>query len=327
LNKYLAHCFLLNGSGAVAAVRAAALPVILALVISGCDQNSRSEGERTLIDRAGGQVSLSAGLDRIVSTAPSNTEIIIALGLGDRLAAVDKYSGELAGITGTPALIDFVYPDAELIIALNPGIIIASGHNQTVSGDDPFKLVREAGIPVVYIPTSDSIEGIYEDIRFIAEVLQCSPRGAELIAQMKEEVEAIARTGAAVSPKKSVYFEISPFPFMVSCGQGTYLNQMMEIIGAENIFAAEKGWFSPAAEAVIDRNPDVILILDYAGVPGASPLDEIKNRAGFETMDAVKNNEIYAIDADSASRPSPRITLALGQMARAVYPDVYEKNH
>jgi iron complex transport system substrate-binding protein len=301
-----------------------ALLALLVLVLSGCNQNRQQGGERILFDRAGGEVRVSARLDRIISTAPSNTEIIIELGLADKLVAMDKYSAGLAGVSGKPELIDFVYPDAEVIIGLNPDIIIAAGHNQTVSGDDPFKLVREAGIPVAYIPTSDSIEGIYGDIRFIADVLSAAGKGDALIARMKDEVDRIAGTGASISPKKSVYFEISPFPFMVSCGQGTYLNQMIEIIGAENIFASEKGWFSPAVEAVISSSPDVILTLGY-DTDAIDAVNEIKNRAGFETINAVKNNGVYVIDADSASRPSPHITLALRQMAWAVYPEIYEK--
>ncbi|MDR1949135.1 MAG: ABC transporter substrate-binding protein [Spirochaetaceae bacterium] len=295
--------------------------VVLALIAAGCGQGTTRE---TLTDRAGTQVTLPRKTDGIISTAPSNTEIIIDLGLADKLVAVDQYSAELPGLPGDPVLIDFSFPDAEVIIGLNPDIIIAAGHNQTISGDDPLKLVKETGISVVYIPTSDSINGIYEDIRFIAEVLQVEERGAELIRQMKEQIDAIAAIGASVSPKKSVYIEISPFPFIVSCGEGTYINQMIEIIGAKNIFAAEKGWFSPAAEAIIGRNPDVILTL----VNNAdAPMEEIRTRPGFETINAVKNNDIHSIDGDSASRPSPHIMLALRQMALAVYPDIYEETN
>jgi iron complex transport system substrate-binding protein len=290
------------------------------LLISGCGQ--RKTGE-TITDRAGAQVTMPRKIETIISTAPSNTEIIIDLGLADRLVAIDTYSAELAGIRGDPVLIDFVYPDAELIIGLNPDIIVAAGHNQTVSGDDPLKMVKEAGISVVYIPTSNSVDDIYEDIRFIAEVLQVEEKGAELILQMREQIDAIAKTGAAINPKKSVYFEISPFPFIVTCGQGTYINQMIEIIGAINIFAGEKGWFSPAAELIVEGNPDVILTLGN----GTDTSEEIKARAGFETINAVKYNAVYSIDANSASRPSPRIILALRQMALAVYPDIYEEKN
>jgi iron complex transport system substrate-binding protein len=311
-----------------------AIPAILLaliLVIGGCGQNGQAPagGGRTIPGRDGGLVTVPAGIDRLISTAPSNTEIIIDLGFADKLIAVDKYSSGLEGIPGSPVLIDFMYPDAEVILGINPSLIIAAEHNQTASGEDPFKLIREAGVPVVYIPTSAGIEDIYRDIGFIAELLGAPGRGAVLTDRMKGELEAVAAAAAsAVGEKKSVYLEISPFPFMVSCGQGTYLNEMIELIGAVNIFAGEQGWFSPSAEAIIAANPEVILTLvDTAEAAGSAPAvtaaEEIKARAGFETVRAVKNNEVYYIDADSASRPSPRLITALRQMARAVYPLVY----
>jgi iron complex transport system substrate-binding protein len=305
----------------------AAVPALV-LILSGCGQGGQKSRDVVHAGRSGNEVIIPAGVNRLISTAPSNTEIIIDLGMADKLIAIDIYSTALTGITGKPLAMDFMYPDAEVLLGLNPDLIIASGINQTSSGDDPFRLIREAGIPVVYIPTSTRIGDIYEDIRFIAEILGAAERGEELAGRMRDEIGVIAKTGAGVVEKKSVYFEISPFPFMVSCGEGTYLNEMIALIGAKNIFAGEKGWFSPAGEAVIDRNPDVILTMAHnPNDPSDNTISEIKVRAGFETIRAIQNNEVYYIDADSVSRPSPRILLALRQMARAVYPDLYEEKN
>ncbi|MDR3174700.1 MAG: ABC transporter substrate-binding protein [Treponema sp.] len=318
------------------ALKAAGLPVMIPvtilavlLLLGGCTQKAPSQAQpvtgRVVTDRSGIEVSLPSRPERVISTAPSNTEIVIALGKAEKLIAVDTYSGDLAGLSGGLPLLDFMYLDAEFILTLDPDLIIAAGHNRTGSGDDPFKLIREAGISVVYVPTSNSVQDIYEDVRFIAGVLGADEAGAGIINSMREEVEAIAARGASIGPKKTVYMEISPFPYMVSCGKETYLNEMIEIIGAENIFAGERGWFSPAAEAILERNPDVILTLVNAmeGEAASGPVDEIKSRSGFETIRAVQNNEVYALDADSASRPSPGILPALRQMARVVYPDWY----
>lgn len=117
-------------------------------IMAGCSQNK----EREITDREGTKVSIPNKIDKIISTAPSNTEVIVDLGLGDKLVAVDKYSSDVPGISKDLTKIDFSNPDAEAIIGLNPDIIIASGHNKTGSSEDPFKLVKEAGIPVVYIP-------------------------------------------------------------------------------------------------------------------------------------------------------------------------------
>jgi iron complex transport system substrate-binding protein len=103
---------------------------------------------------------------------------------------------------------------------------------------------------------------------------------------------------------------------------------MIEIIGGENIFADERGVLFPSAEAIISKNPDVIFTnVNYGDSPAAeNSVEEIKRRPGFEHIEAVKNNRVYQIDTDSSSRPSPRILLALNQMALAVYPERYEKH-
>jgi iron complex transport system substrate-binding protein len=291
----------------------------LALAFAGCGGENRGP-ERTLTDPSGGRIAVPAVLERIVSTAPSNTEIIAALGFADKIVAMDKYSASVEGVSGEPVLIDFAYPDGEVILGLAPDIVFAAGHNQTVSGTDPFRLIRELGTPVVYIPTSHSIGDIYRDIRFIAEALGVPEKGETLAGDMREQIEGIAKTASAVTEKTPVYFEISPFPYMVTFGEDTFLNEMISVIGAVNIFSGEKGWFSPAPEAVIEGNPGVILTL--TGMAD-NPLEDMRRRPGFGAIHAVKNNRVYSIDADSASRPSHHIVPALKQMAAAVYPDLF----
>jgi iron complex transport system substrate-binding protein len=108
---------------------------------------------------------------------------------------------------------------------------------------------------------------------------------------------------------------------MVSIGRDNYITEMVNIIGAYNIFAEQPDWFTPGVEAIIDRNPDVILIM---GLFDGDIIAEIRGRPGFEHITAVKNGDLYTIDVDSVSRPSQHIVLALEQMARAVYPEAYE---
>ena len=255
---------------------------------------------------------------RIISAAPSNTEILIGLGMGDRLIAVDPYSKDISGVPANLPLVDFFYPDTEAIIGLEPDLILANEINSFGVADNPFKLLGDLGITVVQVPTSVSIEGIYRDIIFVAEALELKERGEALVSAMREEIEAIAAVGQA-GEKKSVYFEISPDPTMVTFGQGAYLNEMIEIAGGKNIFADQSGWFSASAEEIISRNPDVIFALGY---PGEDPVKEIKSRRAFENVSAVAQNQVYAIDADSASRPSQNILLALREMARAINPSL-----
>jgi iron complex transport system substrate-binding protein len=257
---------------------------------------------------------------RIVSAAPSNTEIIVDLGLGAGLIAADKYSLVLPGVPAEIPEIDFFYPDPEALVGLEPDIVIVSEHNSYGAGEDPFKLLSEMGIRVLYIPTSQSIAAIREDIRGIASGLGVPERGEALIRDMDREIGEVAAVGSTITRQKTVYFEISPFPNPVTMGRETFLNEMLEIAGARNIFADETGWIAPSAEAILERNPEVILtnvtFID-------DPLGEIKSREGFAAIEAVRKGAVYPIDADSSSRPTHRLTLALRQIALAVYPEHY----
>jgi iron complex transport system substrate-binding protein len=292
------------------------LIILVILFLSSCGANRGRE----IIDRAGRTVIINQPINRIVSTAPSNTEIIVDLGQAHRLVAVDVHSANIAGIPYGLPLLDFFYPDAEVIINLEPDIIIASGHNPTGTGEDPFKLLSDMGIPVVYISMSQSIEDIYRDISFIAGLLQAEKEGEELIASTRAQVTQIAdeiiQRAAHIENKPKVYFEISAAPYMMTFGRDSFIDDMISVIGAFNIFGNENWLVMPGAESVIERNPDVILTnVNYID----DPIGELKSRPGFNHINAIINNRVYLIDTDSSSRSSARIVLALRQMAQAVY--------
>ncbi|MDU7111616.1 MAG: helical backbone metal receptor, partial [Clostridium perfringens] len=124
------------------------------LMFTGCGSKTV-----TMKDMEGTEFTVPKKIERIVSTAPSNTEILVGLGLGDKIVGVDKYSADVKGLNPDIPKIDFRNPDAEAILALKPDVIIASGHNRE-GKEDPFKVLKDAGIPVVYIPTSESMDGI-----------------------------------------------------------------------------------------------------------------------------------------------------------------------
>ncbi|MDR1389999.1 MAG: ABC transporter substrate-binding protein [Treponema sp.] len=261
---------------------------------------------------------------RIISTTPSNTEILVALGFGKNIVAADRYSGEISGIDANLPLIDFFFPDAEFIISLKPDLIITGEINNQGADSSPLRLLEDAGITLLAIPTSGSIDDIYNDINLIAKTLGAQKKGEEAVNGIKSEIAGIVQKNTAITKKKRVYFEIEPLPSMISFGNDTYLNELIELSGGENIFAGQKGWFAPSAEEIIRRNPDVILTMDNGAQNEALVLDEIKKRPGFQTISAVKQNAIYLINADFAARPSPGIVKGLRQIAKAIYPDVYQ---
>ena len=286
---------------------------LIMTMLIGCTEKTTA-----MTDRAGNQFNLPKKVNTIISTAPSNTEILVELGLADKLIAVDKYSTDIEGVSADLPKIDFRNPDAETLVGLKPDIIIASGHNKS-GNEDPFAAVKEAGIEVVYIPVSSSIEGIYEDINFMAEITGTEKKGTEIVDNMKTELNTIKKIGDTITDKKSVYFEIGSTPSLYSFGNSTFLNEMIELIGAKNILSNENSWISPSEESILKANPDVILTSE----PTENIVEAIKTRDGWKDVTAVKRNNVFVIDKDSSSRPSQNILKALKEMAKAVYPEKY----
>jgi iron complex transport system substrate-binding protein len=296
------------------------LLLVSALILLIGQSCTKQGGSGTAGNAAGAQVSIPG---RIISAAPSNTEIIVGLGLADRLIAVDPYSKDIPGVRQDLTEVDFFYPDAEAIIGLEPEIIVANEINNFGAADSPFKPLVDMGIKVVQIPTSTNLEGIYGDIVTIAEALGVKDRGEALAANLRSEVNKIADIGKTVTDKKKVYYEISPAPQMVTFGSGAYLNEMIEIIGGVNIFSDQRGWFTPNAEEIISRNPDVIFTMEMTAFSSVDPVAELRTRESFESINAIKENRIYTINGNSSGRPSQNIMLALKQMAHGLYPNLY----
>lgn len=274
------------------------------------------------MDRAGAPITLPAKVERIVSMAPSTTEILIDLGVADKIIAADTNSQKDGLLKQNIPYFDMMKPDAEKLIALKPDVVFISGMSNA-KGNTPFSPLIDAGICVVNIPSSSSIEAIYLDIAYIAAVVKQEGNGAKIIANMKKEIEAVRKKGASIAQdkKKTVYFEIGAAPYMYSLGTGTFINEMIEIIGAQNILADQKSWVSVSDEMVLAKDPDVILTnVNY--IP--NPIDEIMSRSGWASLKAVKGKKVFGIDTNSSSRPNHNIIKALKEMAKAVYPEIYK---
>ena len=270
-------------------------------------------------DREGNPITLPESIERLIVMGPSNTETIIALGCADKIIATDEYSEGLTGLPPDLPLFSMRTPDGEQIIALEPDVLIVTGMSKA-GGDDPFKTVSDAGVCVIYIPSSSSIEGIIDDIRYVAEVMGVQAAGEQIIEDMENEIETIRAAGLTVTDKKTVYFEISAAPYMYSFGSGVFLNEMIELIGAINILGDQVSWISVSDEAVLAANPDVILTsVNYID----DPIGELMSRDGWEEITAVRNGDIYYISTNYSNRPNHNIVKALAEMANAIYPDLF----
>ena len=256
---------------------------------------------------------------RVISMGPSITEILVELGAGERIVGADEHSFDIAGLPEDIPLFMAIAPDAEQLLAAAPDLIFVMGMLRDV-GEDPFRVIENAGVRIVDIPTSTSLSEIMEDIRLIAEVMGVEQAGEEIIKEMEAQIRAIRAVGEGIDHRKTVYFELEGLPQLYSFGQGVFLNEMLELIGAENIFADETGWLAVSGEAVLAANPAVILT--NAGWV-EDPVGEILFRPGWEAVPAVENGAVYFVDTNASSRPSHRVIDALWQMAGAVYPDAF----
>ncbi|WP_353097306.1 ABC transporter substrate-binding protein [Tissierella praeacuta] len=298
--------------------------IIVSMLISCTSQEAKLTPETpqeplTLMDPAGNEIIVPNEINRIISMAPSITEVLVKLGFGDKIIAIDTQSKGLSGLPENIPNIDMMTPDVEQIIALKPDIVIASTIT-IAGGNDPLEQIKELGISLAYIPSSDSIEGIYNDITFLSKVLNAEKKGKEMVDTMKNRIEEIKKIGDNVTQKKSVYFEIAAAPNLYSFGKGVFLNEMIDIIGATNILNDKEGWLPVADELVIAKSPDVIITnVNYI----ENPVDEIKSRKGWGSIKAVQNNQVYYVDNMSSSLPNHNIIKALEEIAKAVYPDLY----
>jgi len=290
--------------------------LITALILAACGYGAPAmQATAVMYGRDGNPVVLPAQVNTIVSIAPANTEILVALGFGGNIVAADH--NYVSGIRPEIATLDMFGLDLEYLIMLNPDLVVASDMIR-FGGGDPLGPLSDLGIAVVYIPTSDSISGVKDDIRFLARIVGDVPAGESIIAEMEVEIERIRRIVDTVAVRRTVYFEISASP--VTFGSGTFLHELLEAAGGLNIFAGQEGWFSPSAETVLTLNPDVILTsTNYI----ADPVAEIMGRDGWAALTAVQNGNVFVIDADTSKRPSHNVVQAIRQIAESLYPEYF----
>lgn len=299
-----------------------ACALLLSLCVCGAEENT-AQTALPDVDPSGAPISIPEEIDTIAVLAPSLAETVVALGLGDKIVAYDLNSVGLAGLPEDVPTFDTMTPDVEQLVALAPDVLLVSNlslHDQ----DAPYQPLLDAGVCVICVPTSASIDGVKSDIAFLAAALRADEAGQAILDKLNAELDELAAIAATIpaEERKSVYFEISAAPYMYSTGSGTYLDEMITLIGGENILSGESGWISVEGETVVAADPDVIFTnVNYLD----DPVAEILGRDGWAGVTAVVNKDVYAIDNMASSLPNQNIVIALRQMAEALYPDYFAK--
>ena len=306
----------------------------LAMVLMGCMLLSASAvfGAETEMDmstdRSGNPITVPEKAESIISMAPSTTRILIDLGLAENIVACDTYSFGSYGseLTADIPQFDMMTPDQEQIIALGADIIFTTGMSAS-QGTDVFAAVRESGACVADIPSSASLKDIEEDILFIGACVGKSAEAEAIVDDMQEKLDTFSEIGSSIpeEEKKTVLFELytpsADNPVIYTAGNGTYINEMLELIGAVNVAAAETDqWPALSEEAAVAADPDVILTADMY-TPDV--INTILTMSGWENVTAVKNQDVYQLSSDDVNQPNHHVIDAMIEMAQAVYPDRY----
>jgi iron complex transport system substrate-binding protein len=285
----------------------------------GIDRPEFEPLKKTTVDREGNTVDIPENVDKIISAAPAITEILSGLGLADKIIAADIYSADVEGVDPAVCTLDFFNLNIEELVMLDPDLIIVSGMS-VWGGDDPYAALREIGTEVIYIPNSNTIEGIKLDIEFIGTMTGAQALAGDLISDINTKILEI-REAVEGLPKPTVYFEVEELPVLYSCGADTLFNELLTIAGGENIYASQSGWIQNSVESVIAASPE--FILSSSVYPPGEDISEISRRVGFDIIPAVKNGNVYSLDPNTTSRPSQNVVKAIEEIARILHPEAF----
>lgn len=277
--------------------------------------------ENMITDREGNEIEIPVELNKIISVGAANTEILVGLGLSEKIVMADQYSYDVEGIDASICTIDMMNTDVESLIALEADVIFITGMTST-GANDPYNALKEAGVAVVYIPTAVSLQGIMDDITFISKYTKTEEKGTELVTSIQTTIDEVKmKVGLLSSNPPSVYIEISPAPYMYTTGAGTFIDEMITIAGGINIYVKENSWISNTEETVLAANPEIILSTSsYEGYD----YKEISDRAGWEAVSAVANNKVILVNSNAVQRASQNISKGLMEIAKAIHPSSYE---
>ena len=298
--------------------------VLVSAVFIGCSNNGanevpESEGtedvtdvaqedtevvDLVIVDKLGREVTLEKTPERVVAITPSDAEILFAVGAGDTLVGRGTYVDNPEEAMEAPVVASGQEMNAEEIIALEPDLVLMSDMAQT---EAQVEALTNAGINVI-MTSSEDIAGVYESIEIIGKAMNKEDEAIDVIDEMKSVFAEIEENNED-NHGKTVYFEISPLEYgLWSAGSGTFMNEIAEIVGLENIFPDIEGWSEVSEEDVISRNPDYIITIALSSGEGESPVDEIMARPGWEVITAVENGDILNLVEEELSRPSPRLS-------------------
>ncbi len=289
--------------------------VLLSLLIStvvGCQPKFQPG---TFIDDLGREVYLESIPQRIVSLAPSHTEILFALGLGDRVVGVTRYCNYPEEAKEKEKIGGFATPDVEKITALKPDLILAFGTLQK-----SFVTELEDKGQTVFWLYPHNVKDILESFERIGEITGKVVAAKQLREKIEERIKAVEE-GVRDIPEQErpTVFRVMGLDPLGTIGGDAFQTDVYRLAGGKNIFAdTKKDYFELDLETLLKLDPDIIVI---AGEDEAEAKARIKSREGWEGLTAVKADRIVVISPELICRPSPRLAQTIEQLAKEFHPE------
>jgi iron complex transport system substrate-binding protein len=274
----------------------------------------------TLSDDTGRSVTLEAEPARIVSLAPSNTEIVCALDACDLIVGVTDFDDYPPEVADVDKVVTLAQVDVEAVVAAEPDLVIAAGNELTPTA--VIEQLTDLGLAVMTL-YPESLDEIYADIELVGRALARDDAARTLVADMEARVEAV-QTAVADLERPRTFYEVGVFEGAIyTAGSGSFLASLLETAGGEPI-TGDALSTSIQLEDLVAADPELILLGDASYDPSISA-ESVAARPGWGTMTAVADGRVVPVAEDIViTRPGPRIVDGLEALARAIHPDAFE---
>ena len=266
-------------------------------------------------------LTFEAPAQRIISLAPSNTEILFALGAGSQLVGRDVLSDfppEAQDVTDIGDT--FIELNTELIISLEPDLVLAA----EITPVEQVAQLEQLGVTVFWLANPADFDGLYANLAIVGQLTGRNDEAAALNAVLQERVAAVDAALAAKTNTPTVFYELDASDPSApwTSGAGTFIDLLIARAGGRNAAAGLQGAFAQISiEELLVQNPDLILLGDAAyGIT----VESVGQRAGWADLAAVKSGQVYPFDDNLISRPGPRLVDALEELARLFHPDLFD---
>jgi iron complex transport system substrate-binding protein len=267
-----------------------------------------------LVDDYGRTIKLDSIPERIVSTAPTPTEMLFAVGAGDLVVGVDSYSDYPAEVANITKVGDYTL-STEVIISLQPDLIISSD----LVPISQLELLEDQGIPFVILATR-TLDDVLKDLRLVGILTGHVDEANELVDELEDRIEAVtSKTQAVDLVKPRVYLEYYPY---WTYGPGSFGDDLIALAGGINIAENTSSEYPMlTSEFVIAQDPEIIVYT--VGYMTTTTADEISSRPGWDVITAVSEGDIHSMDDNLLSRYGPRILDGLENLAALLHPDLF----